>query len=254
MRRLLITTLLITCFSITACSSWLSSSGKGDIYKGYSAKQLFDYAESALAKSNYSDAIKRFEALDANYPFSKYAEQAQIDMVYAYYKNEDYASAAASADRYIHLYPRSQHTDYAYYIKGMSNFRQKRGAFATFLPLDESWRDPGTQKQAYDDFATLLKRFPKSAYVADARQRMVYLRNQLAKKEINIANFYMKRKMYVAASNRASYVIKNFSQADQTEAALELLYRANKALGLNDAAKDARTVLKASYPHSAYLS
>jgi outer membrane protein assembly factor BamD len=217
------------------------------------AKQIFDEAETALVDEDYSKAIRYYEALDAMYPFSEYSQQGMLDSIYAYYKNDDTALAAATADRYIHLYPRSPNVDYAYYMKGLADFEQPRGTLAKVLPLDASYRDPGTQLQAYTDFSVLVSRYPNSRYAPDARQRMVYLRNMFAQSELNVAEFYMQRKMYVAAANRSSYIVENYPQAPQSEKALVILIKADRALHLDQAADDALNVLKASYPQSKAL-
>ncbi len=216
-------------------------------FKGMTAKQLYTDATKAMAKEQYSTAITRFEAMETMYPFSDYAEQAEIDLIYAYYEKEDYPSCAATAERFIHLYPRAKRVDYAYYMKGLANFQQSRGGLAKILPLDESWRDPGTQSQAYSDFATLVQKFPESKYKANALQRMIYLRNMIAQRELNSANYFFGRRMYVAAIERSSYLIKTYPQAPSAEAALAIIYHSNRALGLTKAAEDALKVYQATY-------
>lgn len=238
----LICGLLLACFLI-GCSTH-----GDDVFKGMKAKQIFNDAEIALAKEDYSKAIRYYEALDAMYPFSKYSQQGLLDSIYAYFKNGDMALAASTADRYIHLYPRSAHVDYAYYLKGLADFDQPRGTLAKVLPMDTSYRDPGTQVQAYADFALLVQRYPHSVYTPDARQRMLYLRNLFAQSELNTAEFCFKHKMYVASANRASYLLENYPQAPQSERALVILIKSDRALGLTQAANDALNVLHASYP------
>jgi outer membrane protein assembly factor BamD len=233
---------------LTACTKWWDKERDDyNPYEGQTAQQLYTESQKSLAKEKYSDASKRLEAMETMYPFSEYAEKAELDLIYAYYKSEDYPSTAATAERYIHLYPRSPKVDYAYYMKGMANFQQTRGVFAKALPLDESWREPGTQTQAYADFGTLIQKFPQSRYKANALQRMIYLRNMFAQRELNAANYYFGRKMYVAASGRANNVIKNYPQASSVEKALIVLYRANMALGLTKTAAEAETVYMATY-------
>ena len=239
--------------SLTACKSWWADHEEdNNPYKGLSEKQLYDEAKHALAKDQYASAIKRFEAMESMYPFSNYAEQVQLDLIYAYYKNDDFASAAATAEHFTHLYPRAQRVDYAYYMKGMANFQQPRGALANVIPVNESWRDPGTETQAYSDFASLVQKFPESRYKPDALQRMIYLRNMFAKRELNTANYYFERKMYVAAAERASGLIKDYPQAPSVQKALIILYKANQALGLTEAAQDALVVYKATYPNQSF--
>ena len=235
-------------FSLTACKSWWSKDDEEtNPYEGMTAKQLFTESQKAMSKQQYSGAIKRLEALETMYPFNDYAEQAEIDLIYAYYKKDDFASTAASAERFIHLYPRAKRVDYAYYMKGLANFQQTRGTMANILPIDESWRDPGTQSQAYSDFATLIQKFPESRYKANALQRMIYLRNIFARRELNTANYYYERKMYIAAAERASYLIKTYPQAPTAKPALSILYHANMALGLKKSADEALTVYQATY-------
>lgn len=235
---------LIGCIALTlGISACTSSKGPDD---GLSAKEIYAKAQASMKDKDYKAAITHYEALDSNYPFSKYSDKALLGQVYAYYESEDFASAGAVAQRFIHLYPRHPKVDYAYYMKGLSNFQQDRGVFAKLFPLDASWRDIGTQEQAYQDFAQLMTRYPDSPYSADARQHMVYLRNQVAQKELNMAQFYFDRKLYVASANRASFVVENFQQSPQSREALKVLAEANKALALNKPAQDAERVLKAS--------
>jgi outer membrane protein assembly factor BamD len=236
-------------FSLTACNKWWAKDDDEDMspYKGMSAKQLYTDAQKEMTKKQYSAAIKRLEALETMYPFNDYAEQAEIDLIYAYYEKADYPSSAATAERFIHLYPRAKRVDYAYYMKGLANFQQNRGTMANLLPMDESWRDPGTQAQAYSDFATLVQKFPESQYKPNALQRMIYLRNLFAQRELNTSKYYFERKMYVASAERAAYLLKTYPQAPSAKKALSLLYKANMALGLDKAAGDALAVYQATY-------
>ncbi len=249
MKRVKLLLLISVLLSLTACKHWWGGDDDEDDnpYKGMTAEQLYKESKQELSKKSYSNAIKRLEALDTMYPFNDYAEQAEIDLIYAYYKKEDYPSAAATAERYIHLYPRAKNVDYAYYMKGLSNFQQTRGTLANMLPMDESWRDPGTQSQSYSDFATLVQKFPDSKYKPNALQRMIYLRNMFAQRELNTATYYYDRKMYVAAEERASYLVKTYPQAPSAQSALSIMYYSNLALGLNAAANDALAVYRDTY-------
>ncbi len=235
--------------ALSACKTFWNKDDDDDDspFKGQTAKQLYVDANAELAKKDYTNAIKRYEALDTMYPFNDNVEQAELNLIYAYYKKEDYASAAATSERFIHLYPRAKRVDYAYYMKGLSDFQQVRGNITSFVPIDQSWRDPGTMSQAYSDFATLVERFPESRYKNNALQRMVYLRNMFAQSELNIAKYYFERRMYVAASERASYLIKTYPQSSSVKQALKIVYHASIALKLNDAALDAKTVYEATY-------
>ena len=234
-------------FSLTGCKKWWGEDEDNNPYQGMTAKQLYTAATQEMTKEQYTGAIKHLEALETMYPFNDYAEKAEKDLIYAYYEKGDYASSAATAERFIHLYPRAPHVDYAYYMKGLANFQQTRGTLSTLLRIDESWRDPGTQSQAYSDFGTLIQKFPESRYKANALQRMIYLRNQFAQRELNTATYYYEREMYVAAIERAGYLIKTYPEAPSAKPALSIVYHANKALGLQKAADDAMAVYQATY-------
>lgn len=240
--------LVVAAVSLSSCADWMNKDREEpNPFKGNTAKQLYLQSQKALKKKQYESASKRLEALETMYPFSNYAERAQMKLIYAYYQSEDYLSAAATAERFIHLYPRAKNVDYAYFMKGMANFNQNRGAFAKYIPLDESQRDTGSQTQAYLDFANLIQRFPNSQYKPAALQHMIYLRNMLARYELNVSQFYFKRKMYVAAIERASYLVKTYPQAPTARNALVIMVDANRALGLNQAADEAMAVYQATY-------
>lgn len=233
---------------LSSCKHWFNHSSEDDNpYAKMSAKELYTEGTNALKKKQYTESIKKLEALDTMYPFNDYAEQAELNLIYAYYEKEDYPSSAATAERYIHLYPRSKNADYAYYMKGMANFNQVRGAMASYLPMDLSWRDPGTQSQAYSDFASLVQKFPNSRYKPNSQQHMIYLRNMFAQRELNTALYYYERQMYVAALERANYLIKTYPQAKGAQQALEVAYHSNLNLGLKSAADDVLSVYKATY-------
>ncbi|HRD69689.1 MAG: outer membrane protein assembly factor BamD [Legionella sp.] len=247
MKRIQIVLLAGLIMTLSSCAKWGKDNEDNNPYKGMSATQLYDASQASLRKEQYATAAKQLEAMESMYPFSDYTEKSQMDLIYAYYQDEDYPSAAATAERFIHLYPRARNVDYAYYMRGLANFQQTRGVFAKVLPLDESWRDPGTQTQAFLDFATLIQKFPNSKYNANALQRMTYLRNMFAQHELNVSQFYFKRKMYVAAVERAGYLVKNYPQAPSAQKALVIMYQGNKKLGLNQAADDAMRVYQATY-------
>ena len=239
---------LVGCKTLTGLWSDLKKEDEDEgPFKGQSAKQLYKDANVALKKKDYTGAIKRLEAMETMYPFHDDAEKAELELIYAYYEKEDYIAAGAASERFIHLYPRAKQVDYAYYIKAMSNFHQLRGPVATLLPMDQSWRDPGTQSQAYSDFATLVQLFPNSKYAANSEQHMIYLRNMFAKSELNVSKYYYERRRYVASAERASYLIQTYPQAPSVKEALGVLYHANQALGLKDAAQDALKVYQDTY-------
>jgi len=213
------------------------------------ADELYLKAKEELEAGGYDTAIKYYELLEAREPFGKYAQQAQLDVIYAYYKFNEPESAIVAADRFIKLYPRHVYVDYAFYLKGLVNFERNQGMLARLLKLDRSQREQGAAMQSFQDFSELVTRFPDSKYSADARQRMVYLRNMLAKYELHVAKFYMKRGAYVAAANRASNVIKFYQRTPAIPDALVTLTKAYKILGLNDLSESTLKVLKLNYPN-----
>lgn len=241
---------VVCCLILLGCQSSKQPGALNSPYEGIPASKLFQDGEEHLVKEEYESAIKNFEALDSQYPFSKYSRQVLLNLIYAYYRNGDTTSSAVTAGRYIHLYPRGPNVDYAYYMKGLANFKQKKSVLAKLMPVDPSLRDPGTAIEAYNDFATFIRRFPNSSYVADARQRMIYLRNLFASKELHAGLYYFRHQAYVAAANRASFIVQNYPQAPVVEKALILLVQSNHALGLKQAEQDALEVLKKNYPHA----
>jgi outer membrane protein assembly factor BamD len=227
------------------CAEGLQGAEK---YKNYSAPQLLAEGEKELSKHNYKDAAERFEAIDALYPFGKEAEQSDLDIIYAYYKAEDMDLAVAAADRFIHLYPQAEHTDYAYYMKGMMNFDRGRTWYLKSHPSGIERRDLTYIRQSFIDFNDLIKLFPHSVYVKDSYERMRYIRDLLAQNELDTANFYYDRKAYVAAANRANYVVKHFEGAPQVIDALKLMVKSYRAIGATDEANAALKVLQLNYP------
>lgn len=208
---------------LVACASDKTVEDPGAAFKGQSEQQIYIGAEQALLSGDYSSAVKHFEALDTLYPFGKHAQQAQLDVIYAYYKNDDVASTLAAADRYIHLYPMSAYVDYAYYMRGLSEFYENRSFLSTYFPTDFSQRDTAALKQAFLDFSQLVYRYPQSRYTPDARLRMIYIRNIIASHELEVARFYYVREAYVAAANRANEVVQHYQQSTAVPGALVLM-------------------------------
>ena len=214
-----------------------------DPTEGWSAAKLYSEAAAELDSGNYTHAIELYEKLESRYPFGRYAMQAQLDVAYAHYRADEPEEAIAAADRFIKLYPQNPFVDYAYYLKGIVNYNRSVGFLDRFIPTDASQRDPGSALDAFTDFSALVERFPNSKYAADARQRMLYLRSNLARNEVNVARYYMKRGAYLAAANRANYVIEHYQRTSAVEDALLVLIDAYRALGKDDLAADAKRVL-----------
>ncbi len=227
------------------CAYWGKEQDKT---RDWSAERLYEEAKLNMENGDYETAIDYYQKLESRYPFGTLAQQAQLDIAYAYYKFEEPASAIAAADRFIKLHPRHPNVDYAYYLKGLVHFSQGRNFFDRFFPRDMSLRDPGAARESFDAFSELVRRFPNSKYAQDSAQRMVYLKNMLAQHEIHIANYYMRRGAYVAAANRARHVVENFQRTPAVPEALAIMAKAYKMMGLEELSADSERVLRLNYP------
>lgn len=240
---------LVAALALTAALGGCGLIGeKADPTKGWSSAKFYSEAKAALANEQYEEAIEYFEKLEARYPYGRYAQQAQLEIAYAYYKYDEPDSAIAAADRFLKLHPRHPNADYAYYLKGLVNFNRGRTFLQRLLKTDDSERDIEAARQAFRDFRELVEKYPNSRYAQDARQRMRYLRNTMAEHQIHVGRFYMKRKAYVAAVNRAKHVLNEYPQTPSVPEALGLMSEAYRALGMDALAQDAERVLSANYP------
>ncbi len=222
-----------------------------DLYADWSAERFYREAKRAMRNYDYTTAVKHFETLEARYPYGPYAEQAQLEVGYAYYKDADAASAIAAADRFIRLHPRNEHVDYAYYLKGLASFNDERNFLERwFTDRDVSDRDPKALRDAYEAFADLVDRFPDSRYAEDSRLRMNYLVNMLAKHEVHVARYYLARGAYVAAVNRTRYAIENYPRARAIADALAIQAEAYGKMGMSDLRADTLRVLTINFPGS----
>ncbi len=244
-------TLVCTLIVVAGCSH-IPFFGKDDDEQAEeqetSEQVLYRSAQSSIRAGNYSEGISKLEKLEAHFPFGRYAEQAQLELIYARYMSYAPEAARSAADRFIRLHPQHPNVDYAFYMKGLAAYSKDRGLADRFTSSDVSKRDSTSARQAFADFSELLTRYPESQYAGDARQRMIYLRNVLAAVEINVAQFYMGRNAYIAAANRAREVVESYSQSTSVPDALAILIEANWKLGLKDAANDALRVLALNYP------
>lgn len=213
----------------------------------WSAERLYAEAKQSLDNGDYEQAINYYETLEARYPFGVYALQAQLDVAYAYYRYEEPESAIAAADRFIKLNPRHPAVDYAYYLKGVANFDRGSSLIDRIFTRDLSDYDTRALKASYQSFATLVERFPDSRYAEDARERMIYLRNQLAEAEADIAQYYLDRRAYVAAARRAKHVVEHFQGAPVMPRALDILLRSYRGLGLESLAADIERTIEINY-------
>lgn len=220
----------------------------------WTPEEHYAEAKAALSDGLYEQAIKFYEKLESRYPYGKYAQQAQIEIAYAYFKSSDAPNAIAACDRFIKLHPNHVNVDYVYYLKGLVTFNEDLGLIGKISGEDYTDRDPKGMKESYETFRTLVTRFPDSKYAEDSRLRMNYLINSLASNELHVANYYFNRGAYLAAANRAQYAIKTYPEAPANEQALVMMARAYAKLGLEDLRQDTIKVLRLNYPENPYLT
>jgi outer membrane protein assembly factor BamD len=257
MRLILIKFLFICCLSLSlsGCSSFKdlfssdSKSSDESEYADWNAEKFRTEAKKSVDAGSYEKAIKLYQALESRYPFGADSAQTELDIAYAYFKNSEPDSAIAAADRFIKINPRNPAVDYAFYLKGLVNYNRGIGFVDRFLPTDTSQRDVGTAKDALKNFEDLISRYPASKYVPDAHLRMISLTNNIAMHEVHVARYYLKRKAYVAAVDRASTVIDKYPRAPAIPYALLALNEAYTELNQLDQAKDAKRVYDLNFPN-----
>ena len=249
MRSLAAVALLTLTLLVSGCSSMFDPV---DETKDWSANKLFAEAKNAIADGNFEKGIKYYEKLEARYPYGRFAQQAQLEVAYAYYKQQEPASALAACDRFIRLHPTHPSVDYAYYLKGLVNFNEDLGVLGYVANQDLTERDPKAARESFEAFKELVTRFPDSKYAPDATARMKYLVNALAAHEVHVARYYMKRGAFIAAANRAQFAVKTYADAPANEDALFIMVKAYDALGLNDLRDDSERVMKKNFPNSEY--
>ena len=221
---------------------------------GWSANKLYTSAKEALNEGSYESAIKYYEKLESRYPYGRFAQQAQIDLAYAYWKSDEKESAIAACNRFIKLHPNHPNVDYVYYLRGLINFNEDLGLLGHLSAQDMTERDPRGARESFDSFRELITRFPDSKYTPDARMRMTYLVNALAQLEVHVARYYMKRGAYVAAANRAQYAVKAYPDVPATEEALFILVKAYEKMGMDGLRDDAERVMRKNFPDSVYYT
>ena len=242
--------LVVAAAASAGCAMW---GEEPDPTRDWSAQRLYDTAKSSLDRGAYEEATGYYDKLEVRYPFGPLAMQAQLDLIYAYYKSDKPSEALAAADRFIKLHPRHPNVDYAYYLKGLVRFVGEKSLLDRFVTKDQSQHDAGAALQSFRAFEELVQRFPESRYGEDSRQRMLYLKNILASHEIHVARWYVKREAWLAAANRARYVIENYQGTPAVADALAVLTLAYRELELDGLSADAARVLELNYPDHAGL-
>jgi outer membrane protein assembly factor BamD len=227
---------------------------KVDETAGWSASKLYSEARDELSSGNYERAISHFEKLESRYPFGTFAQQAQMEIAFAHYRQGDSPQALAAVDRFIKLHPNHPNVDYMYYLRGLINFNDRASLFDFITTQDPSERDSKATRDAFESFKQLAERFPDSKYTKDAIARMKYLVNAMAQHEVHVANYYFRRGAYLAAANRAQIAVTEYREAPAVEEALFIMVRSYDALGLPQLRDDADRVLRQSFPNSVYYS
>lgn len=236
---------LAAALTLGGCGLWTKAI---DPKKDWGAAEFYKAAKDELDSNNFSAAIKLYEALESKYPFGRFAQQAQIEIAYAYYKDNETAQAVTAVDRFVKLHPNHPNVDYALYLKGLANFKEDLGLLARLVSQDLADRDPKAAKESFEVFKELVTRFPDSKYVADARDRMTYLVEALSRHELHVAQYYLGRGAYLAAANRAQDVLTRFQNAPTRREALDVMVEAYDRMGLTDLRDDAKKVLAKNYP------
>ncbi len=218
----------------------------------WSVEEFYREANEALLKERYQYAIETYQRMESRYPYGPYAEQAQLEIAYAYFKNGEPEAALAAADRFVRLHPTHPNVDYAFYLKGLVSFHNEQNILTQFGFAPDNDRDPRSGRESFDAFRDLVSRYPDSRYADDARQRMTFLLNSLAKHDVQVADYYMRRGAYVAVVNRCKHVVENYQRTPAVEDALGLMARAYDKMGMKQLAADTRLILAANFPNSRY--
>ena len=245
-RKLLSNLLLVIAFvTLHGCAA---SGDYDDETLNYTAAELYQEAKTKLNNGDYESAIQLYEKLESRFPYGQFAQKSQIEVAYAYHKYQEPDSAILAADRFIKLHPKHPNVDYAYYLKGLARFNSEKSFMDRWFDQDISERDPQQARKAFEYFSELVNKFPKSRYTPDAIKRMYMLRDNLAKYEIHVARYYMKRGAYLSAANRAKYVVENYQKTPVIADALATMVQAYRELGMNKLADDAMRILQLNHP------
>ncbi len=237
--------------SLTIAGTIGCASVEEDETTGWSARQFYQEAQKVLKEGDYEGAIDYFSKLEARYPYGHYAQQAQLETAYVHYKAEEPDAAIAAADRFIKLHPQHKSVDYAYYLRGLASYNLVPDTLERWAGQQRSERDPQRARESFNYFRILVTRFPETKYKKDAIKRMHELRNNLAQHEIHVADYYLQRNSYLAAANRAKYVIENYPRTPSVTDALKIMIKAYRQLKLDSLADDAERVLKLNQPENA---
>lgn len=235
-------------FIISALLILASACSTTDAERYTTEADLYEAAQQQIGRNQWELAISNLRKLEENFPFGVYAEQAQLELLYAHYMFNEADAAIATADRFIRLHPQHRNVDYAHYMKGLASFTKGQGVFERIMPTDLTRRDPGAARESLSHFTQLISRYPDSPYAPDARKRMQYLRNLLARYEIHVANYYFKRGAYLAATMRGRHVLENYHLSPAMPDALAVMALGYALMGIDDMSQHMVDVLRLNYP------
>ena len=221
---------------------------KDDAQKDWTAEQFYRAAKEELDNGSWDAAIKMYEKLEAKYPFGRFAQQAQLEVAYAYYKQGETAQCISAIDKFLKLHPNHPSADYALYLKALANFKEDLGPLTGLAKQDLADRDPKAARESFESFKELITRFPESRYVNDSRERMIYLVEALARHEVHVARYYLQRGAYLAAANRAQDAIVRFPNSPNHREALEVMVEAYDKMAVPELRDDAKRVLAKNFP------
>ena len=248
MTRLFRLSYILLIMTFSGCSSLGSIFEEKDPTVGLTASQLYAQGKEFLDAADFNNAIKFFEILEARYPFGKYSIQAMLDISYAYYASNQKDEAIIEINRFIRLYPNHPNVSYAYYLRALSNFDKDANIISRFFGHDPSRYDVTDLKNSFNDFTTVVNRFPDSKYADDSINRLRYIKNQIARNELYIAKYYDKRSANIAAIERVKYMLENYGGTPSSEEGLVILVKNYNDLKLYDLAYDSARVLKKNFP------
>lgn len=237
--------------AVACCALILAACGGRDrTAEQLQPEKLYEHGHKSMMAGDYRGAVRYYEALEARFPFSEYSRQAKLDIIYAYYKSHETESAIDAADQFIRENPTHPRVDYAMYVKGLVYFERAPNFLERWFNTDLTQRPPQEVRGSFQAFQTLIERHPGSEYVNDARQRMIFLRNRLAEYEIHVADYYLRRRAYVAALSRARYCIENYDGAPATRDALDIMISSYEGMGLKNLAQESRAIYALNFPNA----
>ncbi|MGQ8365041.1 outer membrane protein assembly factor BamD [Glaciecola sp. 1036] len=251
MKKVLVATLCIAAFGLAGCTS--SEEEERELVANQGASALYQQAKRNMDLGNFTAAAEILSTIDSRFPFGQLSHQVQLDLIYAYYKTGNREQTLATIDRFIRLNPNHSDVDYAMYMRGLVNMESDNNLFQDLFNVDRGDRDPSASREAFEDFRRLLEKLPDSKYADDAKQRMVAIKDRLARHEISVARFYMRREAWVAAANRGRYVLEYFADTAQVQPALEIMVESYDQIGLEQLKQNALKTLKLNYPDSDFI-